>query len=267
MHIAVCVKQIQDPELPTALLRVDEATNKMTVATRMSPVMNPFDIQAIEAGLRIRDSLGEARITVITLGEETARQALKAALSLGADDAVLLSDAAFQDGDSYTTALPLARTIAKLGDVDLVFTGRQAADLDAGVVGCTIAELLGLTAITFARGVSVEGGAVRVQRVLEDGYEVVEAALPALVTVAHEIGPPRKASLRETMRAARKPITVWSLADLGLAAAEVGALGARRARERLYIPTKDIVCEFAQGASAEEMARNLARRLYAANVL
>jgi electron transfer flavoprotein beta subunit len=267
MHIAVCVKQIQDPEMPTALLRVDADTNKMMLASSVSPVISPFDEQAVEAALRIRDALGEARITVLTLGAEPARQVLKAALSLGADEGVLLSDPAFQDPDSYTTALALSAAIEKLGDVDLVLTGRQAADFDAGVVGCGIAELLDIPAITFARDISVDGGTIRVQRVIENGHEIVEVASPALVTISHEIGAPRKASLRETMRAARKPIAVWSVEDLALEAAQTGALGARRVLEALYIPSRDIECEFQQGASAREMAQNLARRLYQANIL
>ena len=267
MHIAVCVKQIQDPEMPAALLRVDGDANKMMLASSVSPVISPFDEQAVEAALRIRDALGEAKITVITLGAELARQVLKAALSLGADEGVLLSDSAFQDPDSYTTALALSRAIEKLGDVDLVLTGRQAADFDAGIVGCGIAELLDIPAITFARKVSADGGAIRVERVVENGYEVLEASLPALVTISHELGAPRKASLRETMRAARKPIAVWTAEELQLEAAEAGALGARRVLERLYIPSKDIECAFAQGDTPEDMARNLARQLFEANVI
>ncbi len=151
--------------------------------------------------------------------------------------------------------------------MDLVLTGRQAADFDAGVVGCGLAELLHIPAITFARDISLDGGAVRVVRVLENGYEIQQAELPVLVTISHELGPVRKASLRETMRAARKPIATWNLEDLGLEAAQVGVLGARRVLERLYIPVKDIECEFIAGAIPEEMARNLARRLFEANVL
>jgi electron transfer flavoprotein beta subunit len=267
MHIAVCVKQIQDPEMPTALLRVDASANTMMLASSVSPVISPFDEQAVEAALRIRDTLGEVKITVLTMGAQAARQVLKVALSLGADEGVLLSDAACQDSDSYTTALVLSAAIKKLGDVDLVLTGRQAADLDAGIVGCGIAELLEIPAITFARDICVEGDLVRVQRVIENGYEVLEVSFPALVTVSHEIGAPRKASLRETMRAARKPIAVWSVADLALEAAQTGALGARRVRERLYIPSRDIECEIQPGATAHEMAQNLARRLHKANIL
>jgi len=265
MHIAVCVKQIQDPEMPAALLRVND--NKMMLASSVSPVMSPFDEQAVEAALRIRDARGDARITVLTLGADSARQVLKAGLALGSDEGVLLSDPVFQDPDSYTTALVLSRAIEKLGDVDLVLTGRQAADLDAGIVGCGIAELLDIPAITFARDVAVEDNVVRVARVVENGTEILEVLLPALVTVAHELGPTRKASLRETMRAARKPIAVWSAEDLRLSADRVGALGARRVLERLTIPAKDIECEFAAGDTPEAMARNLARRLFEANVL
>ena len=267
MHIAVCVKQIQNPEIASALLRVDEVTNTMRLASGVSPVMSPFDEQAVEAALRIREALEDGKITVVTMGEESARQVLKAALSLGADEGVLLADPACQNSDSYTTAVMISHAIRKLGDVDLVLAGRQAADLDAGVVGCGLAELLDMPAVTFARAVAVDDGMVRVDRVIENGYEIQEAPLPALVTVSHEIGPVRKASLRETMRAARKPITSWSADDLGLDAEQVGELGARRIVERLYIPNSDIECEYVPGASTEEMAQNLARRLFEANVL
>ncbi|MBT5881474.1 MAG: electron transfer flavoprotein subunit beta/FixA family protein [Rhodospirillaceae bacterium] len=271
MHIVVCVKQIQNPEIASALLRVDESTNKMRLAASVPPVMSPFDEQAVEAALRVREAHGDAadgiKITAITLGPETARQVLKAALSLGVDEGVLLSDPACQDGDSYSTALTLSRAVGKIGDVDLVITGRQAADFDAGVVGCGLAELLDIPAISFVRKVDVEGDVVRVERVIENGYEIQEAMLPALVTISHEFGPPRKASLRETMRAARKPITAWSVEDLDLEAGQVGVSGSRRVLERLFIPSSDIKCEFINGVTTEDMARELARRLHEANVL
>ena len=192
---------------------------------------------------------------------------LKHGLALGADEAVLLTDPAFEGGDSFTTARALAAAIEKLGDVDLVLTGRQAADGDSGVVGCGIAELLGFPAVTFAMDVTVADGMLLVERALGDGSETVATPMPAVVTVSHEVGKVRHASLRETMKAARKPVTTWTASDLGLKSSDVGALGARRVLERLYIPLTDIECEYIDGKTPKELAANLVDRLSAARLI
>lgn len=258
MHIVVCVKQIADPEVPAAQFRVDETAKQAVFWPGTRSVISPFDEQALEAALRLRDALGEAKITTVTLGPEPARAAIKAALSMGADAAVLLRDAAFDGCDARTTAHALAAAIRKLDPVDLVLTGRQAADLDAGVVGLGVAELLGLPAISCAKALRLAEGMLTVERVVGDGIETVETALPALVTVSHELGAPRKASLRETMRAAKKPVTLWSAANLGLDAAQ---LAPRRVVERLHAPVNDVSCEFIAGDSPEQAALALIDRL------
>lgn len=267
MHIVVCVKQVPNPEAAFSMFTVDEQAKMVIPASGLQLVMSPFDEQALEAALRIRDAGSEARITVMTLGPESARTVLKHGLAMGADDGVLLGDAAFQDSDGYSTARVLAAAVGRLGDCDLVLTGRQAADWDAGIVGCGIAELLQLPVVTFARDIRVMDGAVRVERVVENGFDVVEAPLPAVVTVSNELGAARAPSLRETMRAARKPVATWSAADLGLESREVGAAGARRVLERLFVPPKKGACELVDGATPEEQGSNLAQRLLGAKLL
>ncbi len=267
MHIVVCVKQVPNPEAAFSMFKVDEQAKKVIPASGLQMVMSPFDEQALEAALRIRDAGSDTRITVMTLGTESVRAVLKHGLAMGADDGVLLGDAAFQDGDAYSTARVLSAAIGKLGDCDLVLTGRQAADWDAGIVGCGIAELLHLPVITFARDLKVSDDVVRVERVVENGFDVVEAPLPAVVTVSNELGAARTPSLRETMRAARKPIAIWSAADLGLESNEVGAAGARRVLDRLFVPPKKGACELVDGATPEEQGSNLAQRLLQAKLL
>lgn len=262
MHILACVKQILDPEIATTVFRVNEEKKEVVPIPGMSPVISPFDAQAVEAGMRIKETDPEnIKLTVASLGTEAARAVLKQGLAMGADDAVLLADPAFQGSDTTATARILAEAIKKLGDVDLIITGRQAADGDVGVVGLGIAELLGIPAITFARDVKVEGGTLKIERMLEDGVEILEAPLPAVVTIAHELGKPRYTSLRETMKAARKPTQVWKADDLGLDAGSIGPAGARRVLERLYIPVKENRCEFIEGASAQDIAAVLAQKL------
>ena len=267
MHIVVCIKQIFDPEAAAALFRVDEEHNRAVFWQGTPQVISPFDEQALEAAFRIRDAVGTAKIAVITLGPDSARAAIKSALSMGADEAVLLSDPAFEGSDAHATAVALAAAIRKLGGVDLVLAGRQAADSDAGVVGLSLAEYLELPGISFAKDIRIEDRVVVVERVVGDGLEIVEANLPALVTVSHELGRPRKPSLRDTMKAARKPVIVWSAVDLGLAPEATGAAGARRVLERLYAPDNTVVCQFIESASPEQMAQNLARQLQAARLI
>jgi len=267
MHIVVCVKQVPDPEAAFSMFKVDELAKKVIPVPGLRMVVSPFDEQALEAALRVREAAGEARITVMTLGADSARAAIKHGLAMGADDGVLLADPAFEDGDAYTTARVLAAAVGKLGDCDLVLTGRQAADWDAGIVGSGIAELLHMPVVTFARDVRVSDGSVRVERVVEDGYDVIEAPLPAVVTVSNELGAARAPSLRETMRAARKPVVTWAAPDLGLSPSEVGAGGARRVLERLFVPEKNAACELLDGATPEEQGAKLARRLLDAKLL
>ena len=143
MHFVVCAKQIPDPETPPAAFRIDEARNEVIPAQGIAPVLSQFDGMAAEAALRILETAGEGKITVISLGRESAQAAIKQVLAMGADEGILLEDDALQGGDSYTTARTLAAAVRKLGDVDAVFCGRQAADWDMGQVGLGIAELLG----------------------------------------------------------------------------------------------------------------------------
>ena len=267
MHIAVCIKQVPDPEAAFSMFRVDEHAKRVVPAAGLPLVISPFDEQAVEAALRIRERAGEAKVTVLSIGPESARNALKHALAMGADEAVLVQDAALVERGSEATAFALAAAIRELEPVDLVLTGRQAADWDAGVVGCGVAELLGIPAITFARDIEARGRTIVVERVLADGFETIEAELPAVVTVSNELGAARKPNLRETMRAARKPLAVRSASDIGVDLEQIERIAARRVRERLYVPTKTGVCELIEGADEAAQAAALVQRLREARLV
>lgn len=262
IHIVICIKGIIDPDIPSAQFEIDEDSLRVISRSGVRTLMSPFDKQAIEGALRIREHLGEAKITLLSMGTEAARAIIKDGLSLGADEAVLLNDPLFEPADSYTTALTLAKAIRKIDDVDLILTGRQAADWDTGVVGSGIAEVLGLPAVTLAAAIEIDDRTARIERALKNGSETVEVQLPALVTISHELGAPRKPDLRETMRAARKPVTVWSADDIGLAPGEVGEEAMRNVPEQLYIPVNDVVCEIIAGDTPQEKAAALFKRLH-----
>jgi electron transfer flavoprotein beta subunit len=261
MKIVVCVKQIPNPEAAFSMLTVNEQAKKVLPAPGLPLVMSPFDEQAVEAALRIREKGAQANILALSIGPDSARNTLKHALAMGADEAVLVSGAELADCTGEATALVLAAAIRQLGPVDLVLTGRQAADWDAGIVGCALGELLGWPVVTFGRSVEAAALHARVERVLADGFETIEAELPAVVTISNEIGPARAPSLRETMRAARKPLTVRSPADMGLDAEGIAAMAARRVRERLFEPVHENQCELIPGPDERAQAATLARRL------
>ena len=264
MNIIVCVKQVPDPETPAAAFKVDTANNKVVPAQGVAPVISPFDAQAVEAALRIKDAQGQGKITVLSMGPASARDAIKHGLAMGADEGVLVSDPSIEDADAFVTAKVLAAAIQKIGDYQLIITGRQAADWDQGIVPSGIAEILGLPVETVAKSVTASDGKVTVERVLQDGFETVEATLPAVVTVSNELGDPRYPQLRQIMMAARKQVTTYTPADLGLSADD---LQPRMKLEKLYVPVNDSKVEIIEGDTPAEQAANLARKLREAKLI
>jgi len=260
MNIIVCVKQVIDPEAPPASFKIDAASNRVVPPPGVPPVISPFDENAVEAALKIKDAHG-GKITVISLGVNLLREVVKKPLSMGADELILLEDEAFADGDSWSTAYALSMAIKKIGKYDLIFCGRQAADWDAGQVGSGIAEMLGLPSVTVARKIDVADGKARVERVIADGYEVVEAPLPALITVSNELGEARYPTMRGIMAARKIEPVVWKPADIGIEPSQVGARGRRVKLCKLFQPVREGKCELIEGESPEEAGVNLALKL------
>ena len=267
MNIVVCVKQIPDPETPQASFNVDEAAKKVVPAQGIPPVVNPFDPQATEAALRLKEATGDGKITVISLGAESARDAIKHALAMGADEGVLLSDEAFDGIDNFQTAVALTKAIEKIGDTDLVLTGRAAADWDMGVVPSGIAALLDMPVVTIAKGIEHDDGTLTVERVLDDGFQTVEVDLPAVVSVSNEFGEPRYPQLRQIMMAAKKTVQIWDADDIEMEDDEIEEENRWLPLDALYVPKVESNVDIIEGDSPEEMARNLALKLRDAKLI
>ena len=254
INIIVLAKQVPDPEGPPSSFEIDAAEKKVT-ARGIPPVINPFDENALEAAIRIKEAAG-AKITLLSLGKGLSKAVILKAVAAGADGSLLVEgdslDAALLD--AHATAVLLAAAVKKAGDYDLILCGRQAADTNAGLVGLGLAQLLGIPAVTLAQKVEVAGDRVVVERVLPDGYEVVEAPLPALVTVSGEVGDLRYPSLQAIKAAKELTQTVLGAADLdadpsGLGWVETVALAA---------PSRERRCALADGDTPEEAGRKLA---------
>lgn len=264
IKIGVLAKQVLDPEMPMAAFRIDGDAKRVVPPPNIPPVVNGFDENAVEAALQIKDAQ-EASVTVISSGTSFALDVMKKPLSMGADELVLLQDEAFENTiDSFLTAQLLAAAVRKLDGFDLIICGRQASDWDNAQVPLGVAEILGLSCISLGKKVDVQGGKVRVERIIPDGYEVVEAPLPALVTVSNELGQPRYPTLRGIMAATRKQPTVWSVADLDLDASQSEP---RVTLQELFVPVSDQECEFIEGENAAAAARALAVKLREAKII
>lgn len=266
MNIIVCCKQVPDPEAPPSTFKVDPSTNKVIPPQGVPPVISPFDGQAVEAALRLKDK-GGAKVSVISMGVGLVRDVVKKPLSMGADELFLLEDPAYDGGDSYSTAYTLALAIKKIGQFDLIICGRQAADWDAGQVGSGIAEILGIPSVTVAKKIEVNGTVAKVERVTADGTEVVEVMLPALITVSNELGEPRFATMKGIMAAAKKQPVVWKPADIGADTSKLGANGRMTKLLKLFQPVREGKCEIVKGETAADAGSALAVKLREAKVI
>jgi electron transfer flavoprotein beta subunit len=220
MKIVVCIKQVPD----TTDVRIDPET-KTLVREGVESIINPFDCYALEEGVRLKERFGGS-VVALTMGPPQAEVALREAISLGADEAVLLSDRAFAGSDTLATSYALAGAIRKMGDVEVVIAGKQAIDGDTAQVGPGIAVHLGLPQITYVRKIeSIGDGMIKAERMTEEGYDVIEAQLPVLLTVVKEINEPRIASLRGKMNAKKAVVPVWTAADIEAHQSRVGLEG------------------------------------------
>jgi len=267
MNIIVCVKQVPDPEVPASKFRIDSEAKKV-IPSGLPPVISIFDAMACEAACRLKDADRTGiKITVLSMGSGKVSDVVKHALSMGADDGIVLQDVAFEDSDSFGTALILSQAIRKISDYDLILCGRQSADWEAGQTGSILSDLLELPLVTIAADLENAGGKLKIRRALKDGYEVVEAETPCVVTVSGEVGQPRIPRGMDIIKAASKQVPVWNAADIEIDTTLVGAEGAHTEIVDLLIPVRGTECEMIGGETPAETSANLIARLKQAGAI
>jgi electron transfer flavoprotein beta subunit len=256
LKLIACVKATPDT---TAAVKVE--SGKVTWG-EAPMVINPWDEFTMEAALRLKESNG-GTVTAVSIGGEEARIALRHALAMGADDALLIADPLLASPDPQASAHILAAVIQKVGSVDLAYFGRQAIDNDSGITPAQTARLLGWPALTLVSVIKVEGGGLRVERAIEEGRQIVTAKLPAVISVVKDIGEARFPSFMGIRRASKTEIPVWSLANLGIPAptAVVEQI------ELLEAPLREVVCEFITGNNPQEIAEHLADKVLGEKLL
>jgi len=261
MNVVVLMKQV--PEI--ALIKVDQAANQVVLPQGPGTV-NPFDEYAVEEALRIKEKSG-GKVSVMSVGSERVESALRACLALGVDEAYLLSDEAFVGSDPQAVGNILAAGLRKLGEYDLILAGKQAIDSDAAQVPTVVAAGLDLPQAMFVRKFqSIENGKAVVQRTTEEGYDLVELTLPAVVSVVKEINEPRLPSLKGKMAAKKKTITTWTAADLGLDRTDTGN-ASKTKTIKVSPPPPRPSGEMIEGESPEEIAGKLFDKLREKQVL
>ncbi len=255
MNIIVCIKQVPD----TTDVRIDPVTNTL-IREGVASVINPFDTYAIEEGVRLKEKFG-GKVIILTMGPPQAQQALKEAISVGADEAVLLSDRAFAGSDTLATSYTLSSGIRKIGSFDMILCGKQASDGDTAQVGPGISTHLNIPQVTYVKKIeSIIDNKAKVERMVEEGFEIIEVPLPCLITVVKEINEPRLPSLKGKMRAAKAEITTWTAKDLGLDPAKLGLNGSPTKVVRIFTPPPRVGGQVLKG-EPDEVAGKLAELL------
>jgi electron transfer flavoprotein beta subunit len=253
LNIVVCIKQVPD----TTDVKINPETNTL-IRDGVASIINPFDVYAIEESLRLREKFGGI-VNILSMGPPQVDASLREAISLGADEAYLLTDRAFAGSDTLATAYTLSAGIRKLGPIDIILMGRQAIDGDTGQVGPEVAENLGIPHLTDVKKIeSIEAdGTVILQRTLEEGYLRIKVKLPIVVTVVKEINEPRLPSLRGKMNAKKKEIAVWNSKDVEVEEKRLGLTGSPTQVIKIFTPPKPSGGKVFEGSVPESVSQLL----------
>ncbi len=261
MNIVVCLKQILDPLAPAREFRVD-ADKREAVRGAATLVTNIFCENALETALQFKAQLGAGKITALTFGPESAEDTLRKALAMKADAAALVVNDGHPHPDPLAVAQVLAAAIGKLGAYDIVMVGRESGDWGVGQTAGLLAEVLGVPLVSFVDHLESVDGKLRLKRQTDNGYEIVEAAPPLVVSITNdEHNVPRIPKTRDVMMSFRQPLTKFALDELGVDAAVIRAGGGYYEVVELSIPVKDVNCEFVSGDTLEQKVEQLAQRI------
>jgi len=262
MHFLVCIKQVP----ATTSVQIDSRTGTLK-REGVESIINPFDEYAIEEGIRLKERVG-GKVTVITMGPPQAESALREALSRGCDDAILVSDRAFAGADTWATSYTLAQSAKLLGDVDLIICGKQASDGDTAQVGPGIAEKLDIPHVAYVRKVrEIRPGYIQVERMLEDGTDVLEMSLPALITVVKEINTPRLPTLKGMMASKKKQVLKWTKETIAAEEDKIGLKGSPTQVMKIFYPPARQGGERISGKDATDVAQKLVEKLRSCGII
>ena len=246
MNIIVCIKQVTE----TTEVKINPETNTL-IREGVKSIINPFDMYAIEEAVRLKEKFG-GKATVISMGPPQAEAALREAISMGIDEGILVCDRAFAGSDTWATSYTLTAAIKKIGAFDLIICGKQASDGDTAQVGPGISAHLDIPQVTYVKKIEeVKDKSMRVERMMEEGYEVIETPLPALITVVKEINEPRLPSLKGMIKAKSAKLITWGQKDLNLDPQGIGLCGSPTQVVKIFTPPQRTGGQILNGEPAE----------------
>ena len=262
MNILVCVKQVPD----TTEIKIDPVT-KTLIRAGVPSIVNPFDAYALEVAVRLKEKCG-GKVTVVCMGPAQAKEALTECLSVGADEAYLITDRAFGGSDTLATSYIISKAIDKIGEFDLIFCGKQAIDGDTGQVGPEIAEHRDIAQVTYAFEVDYDGEKLICKRENDEGYEVVESPLPAVITVIKTKDEPRRPTIKSKLAAKKVPITEITLADIvDIDKTQIGLNGSPTKVKKTFTPELKGAGMIIEAETGKEAAAKLAAELVAKELI
>ncbi len=250
MKIIVCVKQVPD----TTEVKIDKETNRL-IRDGIPSILNPDDANALEQALEIKENNENVHVTVLTMGPPQAESMLRECLAMGADEAYLLTDRAFGGSDTWATSNAIASAIRKIGEYDLILAGRQAIDGDTAQVGPQIAEKLDLPQVTYVEDLKINGNTLTVQRQLEDGYEIIELQMPALLTAVKELNEPGHMYIDKIFDTIDQEIHILTIDDVDITKESVGLKASPTRVKRSFTPEVKSNGEILEGTEKEVAKR------------
>jgi len=231
VKVIVCIKQVPDPEHA----KMDEKSGTV-VREGVELMINPFDLYAVEEGLRLKEKMG-GEVVAISMGPPQAEKALREVIGMGVDEGILLTSRDFAGADTWATSYTLAKACEKVGEYDLIICGKQAIDGDTAQVGPGVAAQLGIPQMTFVRKIDeISEDKIKAERLVEDGYEVISSPLPLLITVVKEINEPRLPTLRGRLNAKKAIIEKWGPEDINAEKDKIGMNGSPTMVDEIYTP-------------------------------
>lgn len=262
MNIVVLVKQV--PAISD--IKIDTKDNNL-VRVGAPSMMNPVDMHAIEAALAVKEAVGDATITIMTMGTALAGEVMRDGIAVGIDQGVLVSDERMAGSDTLATGTILAKAIEKIGGADLVFTGKRSTDGDTGQIPPALAQNLGMSLLSYAESLEIDGKMARITRKDHGGLETVEAPLPAVVSVMETMNTPRNPKIRGKMSAKKAVFQVLRLEDIGLDSDQAGAAGSATKVTELFAPESHPVGTIISGDTVGQAVTKLVETLASKQLL
>jgi len=264
MKICVCIKEVPDSDVPSDKLRIDSNNLKVLPIENISSIVNGFDLNAVELALKFSESVENCTVSIISVGTNLSSDVIKKPIAMGADEIITCDDKKNINIDVHGTALILSKLIKKTGPYDIIFSGRHASDFDMATVPFALSEMLSIPILNIVKTIKKKGEKIILERIITDGYQLIESKLPLIITAGNQVGDPRYPTLRGIMIASKKQIVNYTLDQLEIPSED---LEIKVKLENLYFPENENKVEMIEGSDSKEKAIKLIYKLKESGII